>query len=355
MTPLRANYWTTDRIVNLVLATAGTALLLWLVSALSDVLLPFVVACFVAYLMQPVVTFNQRWTHTSGRVLASVLTLLEVTVVTAGLVTAFMPSVTGDVQELSRIFHEVEEGRRPLPDHLRPIVQFVSENAHPAKLQEYIDRFHVQNVFDRGRDLLSQGLSMVLKVLSWLLCLIYIVFILIDYPRIARGVKLIFPPKIRPQAVEVVKDVQASMNRYFRGQGLVALIAAVFYCTGFAICGLPLAIPLGLLVGILYMIPYFQYVTVIPVAAVCFVYSLGGNADFLPLLGKCGLVYLVSQSLCDYVVTPHVMGKEMGLNPAMILLSLSVWGSLLGIIGMIIALPATSLIMTYYEKYISNH
>ena len=48
------------------------------------------------------------------------------------------------------------------------------------------------------------------------------------------------------------------------------------------------------------------------------------------------------------------MGKEMGLNPAIILLSLSVWGSLLGILGMIIALPVTSLIMTYYERYISN-
>ena len=111
---------------------------------------------------------------------------------------------------------------------------------------------------------------------------------------------------------------------------------------------------MGLIVGTLYMIPYFQYVTLIPVAALCFIYSLGGEVHFLGLLGKCGLVYLISQCLCDYVVTPHIMGREMGLNPAMILLSLSVWGSLLGIIGMIIALPATAIIFTYYERYISN-
>lgn len=348
------NYWTRDRIVNMLLGIAGGALLLWLVSALSDVLLPFAVACFAAYLLQPMVRFNQRWTHRRGRVLASILTLLEVLIVVTGLVFAFMPTVTAEVGELSRIFHEVESGERPLPEHLRPLVQFVSENAHPQRLQEYIDRFHIQNIFDRGRDLLSQGVMVVLKVLSWMLCLIYIVFILIDYPRISRGVKLIFPRKVRPRAVEVVREVQTSMNRYFRGQGLVALCATVLYCTGFAICGLPLAIPLGLLVGILYMIPYFQYVTVIPVAAVCFLFSLGGQVEFWPLLGKCGLVYLVSQSICDYIITPHVMGKEMGLNPAVILLSLSIWGSLLGIIGMIIALPATSLIMTYYERYISE-
>ena len=71
--------------------------------------------------------------------------------------------------------------------------------------------------------------------------------------------------------------------------------------------------------------------------------------EFLPEMGKCLLVYVVSQCICDYVITPHIMGKEMGLNPAIILLSLSVWGSLLGIIGMIIALPVTALIMTYYR------
>lgn len=58
--------------------------------------------------------------------------------------------------------------------------------------------------------------------------------------------------------------------------------------------------------------------------------------------------------MCDYIITPHIMGKEMGLNPAVILLSLSVWGSLLGIIGMIIALPVTAIIMAYYERYISE-
>ncbi len=66
------------------------------------------------------------------------------------------------------------------------------------------------------------------------------------------------------------------------------------------------------------------------------------------------MVYLVSQGVCDYIITPHIMGKEMGLNPAVILLSLSVWGSLLGIIGMIIALPVTAIIMAYYERYISE-
>lgn len=214
--------------------------------------------------------------------------------------------------------------------------------------------FRIESLISKGTTLLGASLSVVLDILGWALTIIYVLFILIDYPQISRGFKLIVPFKYRESAVSVVHDVQDSMNHYFRGQGCVALIAAVFYCIGFSIIGLPLAIPMGLLVGILYMIPYFQYITLIPVAIICMIYSLGGADTFISLFGKSLLVYVFSQSICDYIITPHVMGREMGLNPAIILLALSVWGSLLGIIGMIIALPATSLLMSYYERYISN-
>ena len=113
-----------------------------------------------------------------------------------------------------------------------------------------------------------------------------------------------------------------------------------------------MAIILGIIVGILYLIPYFQYVTLIPVVVLCFIYSLTGEVGFWEELGKCIMVYVVSQCICDYVLTPKIMGKAMGLNPAIILLSLSVWGTLLGIIGMIIALPMTTLLLAYYEEYV---
>ena len=209
-------------------------------------------------------------------------------------------------------------------------------------------------IINGGSSIIEGSLEIALSVLAWLLTIIYVLFILIDYPQISRGIKLIVPYKYRPVFLPVLTDVSQSMNHYFRGQGMVALCAVVLYCTGFSLAGLPLAIPMGMLVGVLYMIPYFQYITVVPVAAICLVYSMGGQVDLLTMLGKCGMVYVVSQCLCDYVITPHIMGKEMGLNPAMILLALSVWGSLLGIIGMVIALPVTSLIMTYYNRYISQ-
>jgi len=195
---------------------------------------------------------------------------------------------------------------------------------------------------------------MVLHWLEWLLTFIYVIFILIDYQQLMKGFRLLVPPRFRPIAYKVGDDIKNSMNKYFRGQALIALCAAVFYCIGFSIVGIPLAIVLGILVGILYLIPYFQYITLIPVAIVCFIDSLGGTVGFFPELGKCLLVYVVSQCICDYVLTPKIMGRALGLNPAIILLSLSVWGTLLGLIGMIIALPLTTLLLSYYEQYVIN-
>lgn len=346
-------YWNIDRIMHLIIGLAIATVVVILVRALSDVLLPFVVACFIAYMLEPMVNFNMRWTHTKGRTLGSLLTILEVTLVFACVFYIFTPTVIKDLGMLNDIIKSIEDGKRQLPPSCVGIIDFIREHCSPDALKSSLENFHFETLINKGTSLLEGSLGVLFQALEWMLTLIYIIFILIDYPQIVRGIKLIFPYKYRRQGVEIVRDVQTNMQQYFRGQGVVALCAMVMYCIGFSLAGLPLAIPMGIIVGTLYMIPYFQYVTGIPVAIIVFIYSLGGTVDFLPELGKCGLVYLITQMTCDYLVTPHVMGKAMGLNGAMIFLSLSVWGSLLGIIGMIIALPATAIIMAYYERYIS--
>lgn len=354
MAAVKPGFWTQDRIMNLIIGVVIAALVIMLVRYLSHVLLPFFVACFIAYLLQPMVEFNRRLMHCKGRTLPSIVTLVEILAVIGLVVYLFLPSVVKEMDELGKILHEVSTGKTQMPPLYRGVVEFINRYFNPDELRTLLSGEHVMAIINGGSSIIEESLGIVLGVLSWLLTVIYVLFILIDYPQIARGFKLIVPYKYRGRFLSVFSDVSRNMNSYFRGQGVVALCAVVLYSTGFSIAGLPLAIPMGLLVGVLYMIPYFQYVTIVPVTAICLVYSLGGGADFLRMLGNCGLVYLVSQSICDYIITPHVMGREMGLNPAVILLALSVWGTLLGIIGMIIALPVTSLIMTYYSRYISG-
>ena len=348
------NFWTTDRIMHLLIGLAIAAALILLIDYLSDALLPFFAACFISYMLQPLVLLNRRLLHEPGRVFSSLLTIIEVTAIITLIIYIFLPGVITELDTLGAILHDVETGRRPLSPEFTAIIDYVHANFNPTDLRQLITGAHLESVINKGTSLLGASLGVILQVLGWAMTLIYIIFILIYYPQISNGFKLIVPYRYRQGALSVVRDIQNSMNRYFRAQGLVALCAMIFYCTGFSIIRLPLAIPMGVLVGILYMIPYFQYVTLIPVAIICLIYSFGGTVTFLALFGKSLLVYLCSQSICDYIITPHVMGREMGLNPALILLSLSVWGTLLGIIGMIIALPVTSLIISYYTRYISS-
>ncbi|MDE6289025.1 MAG: AI-2E family transporter, partial [Muribaculaceae bacterium] len=231
---------------------------------------------------------------------------------------------------------------------------FIRSKFNYNNFLQLLEEGHLQSFFDKGTSLISETISFLLHTVEWLLTFIYVIFVLLDYKHLMKGFRLLVPPKYRPIAYKVGDDIKYSMNRYFRSQALIALCAAVFYCIGFSVVGIPLAIVLGVLVGVLYLIPYFQYVTLIPVMIVCYIYSMSDGGSFWSLLGQCGLVYLVSQCICDYILTPKIMGKALGLNPAIILLSLSVWGTLLGLIGMIIALPLTTLLLSYYQEYVIN-
>ncbi len=347
------SYWTRDRIVWTLVGIAVVIGLFWLLNRLSGVLLPFFAACLIAYLLNPLVVFFQTKAKIRNRLLAVIITLLLVGGAVTGIGWLCTPMIASEIDTLSNMIERYA--------HHVYTLKFL-----PIEIQDYIRQIdltefkgllnsdNLMKVFSKGTDLVSRSLDSLFHLLEWALMFIYIVFVLIDYDEMVRGFKKIFPASIRPKAMEIAGDVEKAMNSYFRGQGLVALCACVMYCVGFSLVGLPLSLVMGLLVGILYMIPYFQYITLIPVGLICFITSLGGPETFWAMMGKCLLVYLVVQSVCDYILTPHIMGKEMGLNPAVILLALSVWGSLLGILGMIIALPATALIIAYYERYISN-
>lgn len=142
------------------------------------------------------------------------------------------------------------------------------------------------------------------------------------------------------------------MNLYFRGQALIASIVGILFSIGFLIIGLPMGVVLGLFIGILNMVPYLQLISLPITALLCVVWTVSTGGDFWVIFAESMAVYIVVQVLQDMIITPKVMGKAMGLNPAIILLALSVWGSLLGFMGLIIALPLTTLILSYYNMYV---
>lgn len=345
---------TFDRVARYIFAIAIVVGLIWLINILKNVLLPFCLACLIAYLLDPLVEFTRKLLHLKGRVIAIFITLIEVTFLIGLLIYFFVPSVIKEVNHMEELIRNYSSSGVSVPFVPSEVHDFINKYINSDTIKQMMQGGHLETIINKSTSILSAVLGFLMHTLEWLLTFIYVIFILIDYKRLMKGFRLLVPPKFRPIAYRVGDDIKNSMNKYFRGQALIALCAAVFYCIGFSIVGIPLAIVLGVLVGILYMIPYFQYVTLIPVALVCLIDSMGGGVAFWSELGQCGLVYVVSQCICDYVLTPKIMGKALGLNPAIILLSLSVWGTLLGLIGMIIALPLTTLLLAYYEEFVIN-
>ena len=155
-------------------------------------------------------------------------------------------------------------------------------------------------------------------------------------------------------SIRIVNDLKDGMNRYFRGQALVAFSVGILFCIGFIIIDFPLAIGFGLFIGLLNMVPYLQLIAIAPTILLSLLKAADTGENFWWILAGALLVFCVVQVIQDGFIVPKVMGKITGLNPAIILLSLSIWGALMGIVGMIIALPCTTIILSYYIRYIKK-
>jgi predicted PurR-regulated permease PerM len=200
----------------------------------------------------------------------------------------------------------------------------------------------------------GQTANIIISIIASLITLLYMFFILMDYEYLTENWIKIFPKKSRPFWSILAKDAERELSNYIRGQGLVAFIMGVLFCLGFTIIDFPMAIGLGILIGILDLVPYLHTFALIPTALLALLKAADTGQNFWIIFAMAVAVFAIVQVIIDLIVTPYVMGKAMRLNPAILLLSLSIWGALLGFIGLIIALPATTLLIAYYQRYITR-
>lgn len=345
--------FTFDRVVRMLITLAVVIASVWLINELRSVLLPFLVAWLVAYLLEPFVQYNRRLLGVRNRWLPILMTLFECVLIVVAVSVFVVPSILKEMHQVADfIRHYTENGTQIsfVPDSLH---RYIKESIDFERISKELTRQDIQSLFDTLGSFIAGGYSFVLGVFNWFIVLLYVVFIMLDYEKLLKGFRRMVPPKYRETTFRIFGDVKDSMNHYFRGQALVAFIVGILFCIGFSIIGLPMAIVLGLLIGLLNMVPYLQLISLIPSTLLCLVCSVDSDVDFWSIWWATMAVYIIVQCIQDLFLTPKIMGKAMGLNPAIILLSLSVWGTLLGFIGLIIALPLTTLLLAYYDQYIS--
>ena len=329
---------------------------LYVTNYLSSVLLPFFIAWFFAYLLYPVVKFIENKLHVKVRALSIIIAMLLAIGVIGGVIWLIIPPMIDQLDKLGEVLTRWLHQTTHTNNLTAVIKEWLQDN------QVQIERFlkskdfsdAVKTTMPKVFSVVGQTANILISIVASMITLLYMFFILLDYETLTANWIRIFPKKSRPFWQELMKDVERELNNYIRGQGMVALCMGIMFCIGFTIIGFPMAIGLGILIGIMDLVPYLHTFALIPTAFLAMLKAADTGQNFWIVFGLAFLVFCVVQILTDMVVTPKIMGRAMGLNPAILLLSLSVWGALLGFLGLIVALPLTTLLIAYWQRYVTR-
>lgn len=345
-----------DTIIRGIISLAVFVALFLLIKRLSGVLLPFLVSFVIAYMLAPIVDFFQHKCRLKNRIVSVIVTLTLAIGLVVGAVAALTPAINREMTTLSESAKEFAmnfNANKYLPDQLsEELTDFVSNMDFNAILSNPDIQQTIKNLVPKFGSWISSGLSTLAGLAVVFVCLLYIIFLLIDYEKISKNWANYVPERYRHNIQTLMSDLDKHMNGYFRGQALIAFIVGILFAIGFQIIGLPMGIAMGLIIGVFNLIPYMQALGIPP----CILLGLIQSAETgrpVWVIGLCiTAVFCIVQSIQDLVLTPKIMGNVTGMGPAMILLCLSIWGSLLGIVGMIIALPITTLLVSYYKRFV---
>lgn len=349
---------TFDSFIRAVILGAIIIGVLMLLKRLSGVLLPFFLAWLIAYLIYPLVSFFQHKLRLKNRIISIFCALFTLSVIGSVAFYLLVPPMIQEFLRVKDLLIEYFSTTHTASNVPTTLSEFIRQNIDLHILEQM---FSQENILDALKvtvpklwSLISESINLLFGFFTVFLILLYIVFILLDYESISEGWAHLMPKKYRKTVTGILNDVKDGMNRYFRGQALVALCVGILFSIGFLIIDFPLAIGLGLFIGALNMVPYLQIIGFVPTIMLAILKAADTGDNFWIIIASATAVFIVVQIIQDGYLVPRIVGKITGLNPAIILLSLSIWGSLMGMLGMIIALPLTTLMLSYYQRYIIN-
>ncbi len=376
-----------------VLVVAALVGLVWLGYALRAVTVPLLVALLLAYLFEPLVARLTRRGRIS-RAMVVVGILGSVGVVVVAVLAMLLPTVIGETYELlddfksGKVRLQVEDLARHVPqawrDRAQPIIEILPSGPGPADggaiptdepappieaespgagagaddlrlmIRQEIARARTEDA-GRREDWLGMargGARTVRRVLGGVIELGFLAFLIpfyffffsVSYPAVARFARSLLPESGRSRTVELLKKMDGVVAGFVRGRIVIALIMGVMLAVGWAVCGVPHSIMLGLVVGVFCAIPYLGLIG-IPVAVALLAYGeLGGQQAgdamaWWQILLWPTLVFAIVQLIEGYALTPLIAGKATGLDPVTILVAVLAGGSIMGVYGMLLAIP----------------
>ncbi len=334
MTDLRV-LWTI-----LALALAGA-----LLYVLAPVLTPFLIAALLAYMFNPLVTRLEGWR------VPRALTVLLLFVLLASLLTLLVLWLVPRVQlEISSFAGKLPGYLDALQYRLLPWLQsLLGEQAglfdFNVLKQQFLD--HWREVGTAAGEVLGTLTRSGMRVAGWLVNLVLVpvvaFYLLRDWNGIVTRVHGLFPPALQPRVARLARETDAVLGAFLRGQLLVMLALAFIYSTGLWLIGLDLALPIGLVAGLVSFVPYLGFIVGLAAASVAAVFQFQDAWMLVWVLA----VFGAGQALDGMLITPTLVGERIGLHPVAVIFAVLAGGQLFGFFGVLLALPVAAVMLVW--------
>jgi len=308
------------------------------------VVTPFFIAFALAYLLDPLVDRLEKWkiSRTLGVVILMFSFFILLFLGGAILIPMFKLQVESLTENLPQYIGALQGWVKPFLDKLA--------GWDPEKMQEVISEGMKKlgqlplEIFKSTTAILWSSLSslitIILMVVNIFIIPVAMFYLLRDFDWINKKIMDLVPPRFRELTVEILGDVDRVLSRFVRGQLMVASMMAVLYCIGLYFCGTPMSLFIGILAGFANLVPYLGLVFgFLPAALLTFLQF----HDAAHLLGVAAVFALV-QALEGMVITPRVVGDQIGLHPVVIMLAVLVGAEVFGLLGIFLAVPVAAVL-----------
>ncbi|MFZ2316011.1 MAG: AI-2E family transporter [Gammaproteobacteria bacterium] len=315
--------------------------LVFLIYLLAPILTPFLFSALIAYLANPLVVKLDKHgiPHWLSSTIVYILVFGSVLVLFLLLTPLLQKQVKALIEVLPSIINWLEASLLPWIKET-----IVIENIASLKSSLAANLPKAGIVFTT---VLSSGTT----VISWLVNIVLIpvvtFYFLRDWQKILASLRHTLPKSLEPTVVKLAKEWDSVLGAFFRGQLLVMMIVGLIYGLGLTIAGLHTGLMIGLIGGLLSIVPYLGSIFVIVTASILAMVQFGVGDELAWVWG----VYLIGQFIESYFLTPYLIGDRIGLHPVAVIFAIMTGGALFGFFGILIALPAAASIMVLLRYF----
>lgn len=343
--------------ISVLLIAAGIA---WLLIQLKEMLVLLVVGYSVAYAIHPIVTSISRRGLTRSQAVLIVFSVIGLVI--ALLALTVLPTL---ISEGALLLNNLPEYIKSFKDFIRNLpsrIEGLLPAAFAQKLQfdslldsiPAIDGETLKSILSAVISALVGGYSITLTIVN-LTLLPFIVFYLADgMPKLNRWFLSLFPTRLRPEVRAISFEINDLLRAFIRGQFLVGSVLFLLFAIGLSFIGIKLWFLLAVISGFGQMVPYLGFALGIVLSSIMTVVTFG---EWSPLFMVWGL-YATIQILEGFVITPRIVGESVGMSPLEIIIALFAGGTLFGLLGIFLAVPAAAAIKVLvrhgYSKFMDR-